>query len=316
MEKGLVIKSTGSWYAVRTDTGEVCMCKIKGNLRIRELDTTNPVAVGDDVFFEFLDSGKGGLSGKTGMIHSVGERKNYIIRRSQNLSRQAHVIASNIDQALLVVTLSRPVTTTTFMDRYLASAEAYRIPVVLVFNKTDLYKEKETSLLQELTALYSKIGYSCISTSVFNNSGMEALKEVMKDKISVINGHSGVGKSSIINVLQPGLRLKTQKISDYHQKGKHTTTHTELFELDFGGFIIDTPGIKAFGMLEMEAWEISHYFREIFRTSVGCQYNNCTHTHEPGCAVKKAVENGEIARSRFISYLGLLETDQKYRSAY
>jgi ribosome biogenesis GTPase len=316
LKKGLVIKSTGSWYIVKDEEGNRYECKIKGNLRIQDIKTTNPVAVGDRVSFDLLNIRS--QSGKTipGLIYSVDERKNYIIRKSQNLSRQAHIIAANIDQAFLVVTISQPVTTTTFIDRYLASAEAYRVPVLLVINKTDLYGEKELPLMNEWTKIYRSLGYPCIPCSVRNGTGLEELAGFMKDKISVFNGHSGVGKSTIINGIQPGLNLRIGSISGFHEKGKHTTTHSELFELHFGGYIIDTPGIKAYGMLEMESWEISHYFREIFRISSGCQYNNCSHTHEPGCAVKAAVESGEIYYSRYISYLGLLEEDHKYRPAY
>ncbi len=316
MYEGIVIKSTGSLFTVKAENGEIFECKIKGNLRIKGIKTTSPVAIGDRVTFEYLRKESLERPISLGLIYAISERKNYIIRRSQNLSKQAHIIAANIDQAFLVATIWFPVTTTTFIDRYLASAEAYRIPVVLVFNKTDLYDSAHLSVLNEYTTLYRKIGYPCIHTSVPQNRGLEELAGMMKGKISVLNGHSGVGKSTLINVLQPGLKLKTSEISDHHEKGKHTTSSSELYELDFGGYIIDTPGIKAFGMLEMEPWEISHYFREIFILSANCQYNNCSHTHEPGCAVKKAVEKGEIAESRFISYLGLLETDQKYRPAY
>ncbi len=316
MKEGIVIKATGSWFTVKAETGEIFECKIKGNLRIKGLKTTSPVAVGDRVTFEHLTRDSLDRPVPLGLIYKVHERKNYIIRRSQNLSKQAHIIAANIDQAFLVATIAYPVTTTTFIDRYLASAEAYRIPVVLVFNKTDLYHDEQRTLLQHYTSIYRKIGYPCIHTSALYNQGLEELTGMMKGKISVLNGHSGVGKSTLINALQPGLELKTNEISDYHEKGKHTTTFSELFELDFGGYLIDTPGIKAFGMLEMESWEISHYFREIFSLSALCQYNNCSHTHEPGCAVKVAVEKGEVAESRFTSYLGLLESDQKYRPAF
>lgn len=307
----MVIKSTGSWYIVKDSTGKKYECKIKGNLRIKGFDTTNPIAVGDYVIFDIPN--KTNVRDNIGLIYSIQERRNYIIRRSQNLSKPAHIIAANIDQAILICTLNFPVTSTTFIDRYLASAEAYRIPAILVFNKTDLYDVAQNDTLKELIRLYSSIGYPCLCTSVVTEQGIPEIKTLLTDKISVFNGLSGVGKSSIINLLQPGLNLKTQQISGYHEKGKHTTTFSELFELDFGGYIIDTPGIKAFGMLEMESWEISHYFREIFIFSSRCQYGNCSHTHEPGCAVKKAVENGEIADSRFISYLGLLEKDEKYR---
>lgn len=313
MKKGLVIKSTGSWFTVESENGELFECKIKGKFRIKDIKSTNPVAVGDHVEFSIQSSSK---EKNVGLINSISERKNYIIRRSQNLSKQSHIIAANIDQAVLVVTLAYPVTTTTFIDRYLASAEAYRIPVLIVFNKTDRLNDEEHFILNTLFDTYTKIGYKCIFTSATSLQGIDNLKEALKHKINVFNGHSGVGKSTLINILEPGLQLKTMDISDIHNTGKHTTTYSTLYKLHFGGYIIDTPGIKAFGMLEMEAWEISHYFPEIFKISARCQYNNCSHTHEPGCAVKSAVENNEIAQSRFISYLGLLETDDKYRPAF
>lgn len=313
MKKGLVIKSTGSWFTVESDNGELFECKIKGKFRIKDIKSTNPVAVGDHV--EFSVQGNSGEK-NVGLITSISERKNYIIRRSQNLSKQSHIIAANIDQAVLVVTLAFPVTTTTFIDRYLASAEAYRIPVLMVFNKTDRINEDDHHLLHSLYETYTKIGYQCISTSATTLLGIDKLKEALKNKINVFNGHSGVGKSTLINILEPGLQLKTMDISDIHNTGKHTTTFSTLYKLNFGGYIIDTPGIKAFGMLEMEAWEISHYFPEIFKISASCQYGNCSHTHEPACAVKAAVEKNEIAQSRYISYLGLLESDDKYRPAF
>lgn len=313
MKKGLVIKSTGSWFTVETENGDLFECKIKGKFRIKGIKSTNPVAVGDHVEIS-IQSTAGEKN--IGLITSISERKNYIIRRSQNLSKQSHIIAANIDQAVLVVTLAYPVTTTTFIDRYLASAEAYRIPVLIVFNKTDRINDEERNLLRSLIDTYTKIGYSCISTSATTLFGIDELKEALKNKINVFNGHSGVGKSTLINILEPGLQLKTSDISDIHNTGKHTTTFSSLYKLNFGGYIIDTPGIKAFGMLEMEAWEISHYFPEIFKISAKCQYNNCSHTHEPECAVKTAVENNEIAQFRYISYLGLLESDDKYRPAY
>jgi len=316
LKKGLVIKSTGSWYTVEDENGETFECKIKGNFRIKGIKNTNPVAVGDRVGFTLQQVSADEKEAKIGLITSITERKNYIIRRSINLSKQAHIIAANIDQAVLVVTLNYPITTTTFIDRYLASAEAYRIPVLIVFNKIDRYDAEQRKKLAELKSLYEGIGYQCLTTSAKKGIGLDDFKIALKDKTNVVNGHSGVGKSTLINILQPGLNLKTKEISDSHQTGKHTTTYSELFKLDFGGYIIDTPGIKAFGMLEMEAWEISHYFVEIFKVSENCQYNNCSHTHEPGCAVKIAVENGEIAKSRFISYLGLLESDDKYRPAF
>ncbi len=316
LRNGLVIKSTGSWYTVETENGETFECKIKGKFRIKGIKNTNPVTVGDHVAFTLQNVSADETKAKIGLITAISERKNYIIRRSINLSKQAHIIAANIDQAVLVVTLEWPVTTTTFIDRYLASAEAYRIPVLLVFNKVDRYSEEQKNKMHELISVYENIGYGCLETSAETGMGLEDLKNALKDKTNVVNGHSGVGKSTLINRLQPGLNLKTKEISDSHKTGKHTTTYSELYKLSFGGHIIDTPGIKAFGMLEMEPWEISHYFVEIFKESENCQYNNCSHTHEPGCAVKAAVENGEIAVSRFISYLGLLEGDEKYRPAF
>lgn len=315
MKEGLVIKTTGSWFTVEDQVGEVYECKIKGNFRIKDIKSTNPLAVGDRVNFLIHENQKkGGI--KTGWITSIKDRKNYIVRRSPNLSKQSHIIAANIDQAVLVATITFPVTTTTFIDRYLASAEAYRIPVLIVFNKTDLYSEEETARLNELISIYSEIGYKCLPVSAKTNTGTEQFKNELKGKTNVINGHSGVGKSTLINVIQPGLNLKTKEISEMHQTGKHTTAYSAMFKLSFGSYIIDTPGIKGFGMLDMEPWEISHYFPEIFRISKNCQYKNCSHTHEPGCAVKEAIDAGKISISRYISYVGLLEGDERYRKPY
>jgi ribosome biogenesis GTPase len=316
LKQGLVIKSTGSWYTVEDENGDTFECKIKGKFRIKGIKNTNPVTVGDRVGFTLQSVSADEKLAQVGLISTISERKNYIIRRSINLSKQAHIIAANIDQAILVATLHFPVTTTTFIDRYLASAEAYRIPVHIVFNKIDRLNDTQNNELNQLIDTYQSIGYRCLTTSAKTGEGLEELKLMLKDKTNVVNGHSGVGKSTLINILEPGLNLKTMEISDIHKTGKHTTTHSELFKLSFGGYIIDTPGIKAFGMLEMEPWEISHYFVEIFKFSKNCQYNNCSHTHEPGCAVKTAVEKGEIARSRFVSYLGLLDGDDKYRPAF
>lgn len=318
MKKGLVIKTTGSWFAVEDEKGEIIHCKMKGNFRIKGIKSTSPVAVGDRVTFStpgehtFREKN----AEKTAWITAIEDRKNYIVRRSPNLSKQAHVIAANIDQAVLIVTIARPVTTTAFIDRYLASAEAYRIPVLLVFNKIDILNEQDIKTLNEFIHLYTNVGYPCLKTSAKMETGIEDLKNALKNKVSVVNGHSGVGKSTLINCLQPGLNLKTSKISEAHKTGKHTTAFTELFKCSFGGYIIDTPGIKGFGMLDMEPWEISHYFPEIFKYSRKCQYHNCSHTHEPGCAVKKAVEEGIIAQSRFRNYLDLLEGNDKYRKPH
>jgi len=309
LKKGVVIKSTGTWYSVKSDDNELLSCKMKGSFRIKDIKSTNPIAVGDRVEFVYIEEDNNNI----GLITSILERKNYIIRKSTNLSKQSHIIASNIDQAFLVVTINYPVTTTSFIDRFLVSAEAYRIPCHLVFNKLDRFSQKQLDHLESLIALYSQIGYLCFKTSVKQNIGIDELALRMKNKTNVFSGHSGVGKSSIINIIQPGLNLKTKEISDSHFSGKHTTTYSEMYDLDFGGYIIDTPGIKGFGMLEMENWEISHYFPEMFRLLDQCQYYNCSHTHEPGCAVKNALAEGLVSESRYNSYLGLLEGDEKYR---
>lgn len=314
MKKGIVIKSTGSWYTVKTEEGNLIESRIKGNLRLKGIRSTNPIAVGDHVeLTEFKeDSLEGGQL--VGLISKIIQRSNYIIRKSPNLSKESHIIAANIDQAFLVVTIQYPETTTTFIDRFLASAEAYRIPCHLIFNKTDLYNEEQATIMNTLIAMYEEIGYQCFKISAKNNTGLDELKAMMTDKTNVFSGHSGVGKSTIINSIQPDMKLKTGIISEAHFSGKHTTTNSEMYELSFGGYIIDTPGIKGFGVLEMEKEEISHYFPEMFRLLDGCQYYNCTHTHEPHCAVKKSVEEGKIALSRYCSYLGLLEGEEKYRN--
>lgn len=313
MNKGIVIKSTGSWYTVQTEEGKKIDCKIKGNFRLKGIKSTNPIAVGDHVEFRINESEELQTI-QTGLITKIVDRKNYIIRKSPNLSKQSHIIASNIDQAFLVITINFPVTTTTFIDRFLVSAEAYRIPCHLIFNKIDRYSPEQSKQMDELIELYESIGYRCLKTSTKTKVGMDTLQSWMEGKTNVFAGHSGVGKSTLINTIEPNLNLKTREISDYHQTGKHTTTFSEMFELGFGGFIIDTPGIKGFGVLDMEKEEISHYFPEMFKLLENCQYYNCTHTHEPACEVKKYVHEGKIAESRYYSYLGLLDNDEKYRN--
>lgn len=314
MKKGIVIKSTGSWYTVKTEEGNLIESRIKGNLRITGIRSTNPIAVGDHV--ELTEKKEDNAIGSQiiGLIHKIIPRTNYIIRKSPNLSKESHIIAANIDQAFLVVTIKFPVTTTTFIDRFLVSAEAYRIPCHLIFNKTDLYTKEQNELMENLIEIYEMAGYQCLKISATQNIGLDQLKNMMQNKTNVFSGHSGVGKSTIINCIQPGINLKTGEISEAHFSGKHTTTNSEMYEFDFGGYIIDTPGIKGFGVLEMEKEEISHYFPEMFRLLNECQYYNCTHTHEPNCAVKKSVEKGLIAESRYFSYLGLLEDEEKYRN--
>jgi ribosome biogenesis GTPase len=307
LKEGLVIKSTGSWYTVKTNDGEIHDCRIKGRFRMEGIRTTNPIAVGDQVDFEEDKESK--------VIVNIHDRKNYIIRKSSNLSKHSQIIASNVDQAFLIVTVNYPLTTTTFIDRFLAAAEAYRIPVRLIFNKIDRYRPNDMDRLNELKAIYEKIGYKCYEISAKNGTHLDIIKDALKDNINLLSGHSGVGKSTLINAIQPGLDLKTGEISEAHSQGKHTTTFSEMFELDFGGYIIDTPGIRGFGTIDMEKEEMSHFFPEIFETSKDCQFNNCSHIHEPKCAVKAAVEAGEISITRYESYLGMVmeDEDSKYR---
>ena len=312
--KGLVIKNTGSWYTVQTDDGQLLDCKVKGNFRLRGIRSTNPVAVGDRVTIQ-TPLPSGGAGG--GFITEIEDRRNYIIRKSINLSKQSHIIAANVDQALLVITVVRPQTNTTFIDRFLASAEAYRVPVVLLFNKTDLLDADELHYQQMLIHLYETIGYECRAISAETGEGIDALLPMLKGKITLLSGNSGVGKSTIINRLVPGVNLRTAEISDAHQMGQHTTTFSEMIPLG-EGWLIDTPGIKGFGTFDMEPEELTSYFREIFRFSKDCRFSNCTHTHEPGCAVLQALEDHYIAQSRYQSYLSMLDDkdEGKYRAAY
>ena len=309
--KGLVIKNTGSWYTVKTDDGTIVDSKIKGNFRLKGIRSTNPVAVGDRV--EIIRNQEG-----TAFINAIEDRRNYIIRKSQNLSKQSHIIAANVDQAFLIVTVNYPQTSTTFIDRFLASAEAYSVPVTLVFNKTDLLGEEERHYQDMMMTLYNTVGYKCVAISAETGEGVEALLPMLHDKITVLSGNSGVGKSTLINRILPDVNLRTAEISDTHNTGMHTTTFSEMLELPQGGYIIDTPGIKGFGTFNMVPEEITSYFKEIFKFSKDCRFNNCTHTHEPGCAVLKAVEDHYIAASRYQSYLSMLndKDENKYREAY
>lgn len=310
--KGLVIKNTGSWVTVRLDDGNTVNCKMRGVLRLKGLRCTNPVAVGDRVQVE--DKG-----GDAPVIGDIEPRRNYIIRRASNLSKEFQIIASNLDQAVLVVTLTNPVTSTTFIDRFLATAEAYQVPAVLAFNKIDLLNTDELKQqLEELKALYISIGYPVVTMSAATGEGADYLREILSGKMSLLSGNSGVGKSSIINLLIPDANVRVGDVSQTHHKGMHTTTFSELLDLPAGGAIIDTPGVKAFGTIDFERAQVAHYFPEIFNISCDCRFNNCTHTHEPGCAVLEAVEKGEIAYSRFVSYMSILDEDpnNKYRKPY
>ena len=310
--KGLVIKNTGSWVTVRLDDGNTVNCKMRGVLRLKGLRCTNPVAVGDRVQVE--DKG-----GDAPVVGDIEPRRNYIIRRSSNLSKEFQIIAANLDQAVLVATLTNPETSTTFIDRFLATAEAYQVPAVLAFNKIDLLDTDEwRSRLDGLRTLYESIGYPVITMSAATGEGADALRAQLAGKMSLLSGNSGVGKSSIINLLVPDAHVRVGDVSHTHHKGMHTTTFSELLDLPGGGAIIDTPGVKAFGTIDFERAEVAHYFPEIFRISDNCRFNNCTHTHEPGCAVLEAVEQGKIAPSRFTSYLSILEEDpnNKYRKPF
>ncbi len=309
--RGLVIRNTGSWYTVLTDDGDMVESKIKGNFRLKGIRSTNPVAVGDRVGLVRNQEG-------TAFINEIEDRRNYIIRKSPNLSKQSHIIAANVDQAVLIVTVNYPVTSTTFIDRFLASAEAYRVPVLLVFNKTDLLDDDERHLQQMMCDLYENIGYTCLQVSAATGQGIDSLQTHIRDKVSVFSGNSGVGKSTLLNLLIPGVCLRTAEISEAHQMGTHTTTFSEMFRLPEGGWAIDTPGIKGFGTFDMEPQEICGYFREIFHFSKDCHFGNCTHTHEPGCAVLQALENHYIAQSRYNSYVSMLndKEESKYREAF
>ena len=294
-----------------TDDGDMVESKIKGNFRLKGIRSTNPVAVGDRVGLVRNQEG-------TAFINEIEDRRNYIIRKSPNLSKQSHIIAANVDQAVLIVTVNYPVTSTTFIDRFLASAEAYRVPVLLVFNKTDLLDDDELRLQQMMCDLYENIGYTCLQVSATTGQGIDGLQTHIRDKVSVFSGNSGVGKSTLLNLLIPGVCLRTAEISEAHQMGTHTTTFSEMFRLPEGGWAIDTPGIKGFGTFDMEPQEICGYFREIFHFSKDCHFGNCTHTHEPGCAVLQALENHYIAQSRYNSYVSMLndKEESKYREAF
>lgn len=312
--EALIIKNTGSWYVARTDDGTEIDCKIKGNFRLKGIRSTNPIAVGDRVNISVNESG-------TAFITDILPRKNYIIRRASNLSKESHILASNLDQALLIVTLSHPTTSLTFIDRFLATAEAYRVPAIIVINKIDLLTEPEDiELLDAVSYLYKSIGYKVVTISAKTGDGIDALRSLLRSKTTLISGNSGVGKTTLINDLIPGLDLRTAAISEVHDTGTHTTTFSEMFQLpgDDGGYLIDTPGVRGFGTIEMDEYEASHFFPEIFKIGADCRFNNCTHTHEPHCAVIKALEDGLIAQSRYTSYLSILEDSNpdKYRKPY
>lgn len=309
--KGLVIRNTGSWYLVKTADDREIECKIKGNFRLKGIRSTNPIAIGDRVEIEINQEG-------TAFIFNIEERQNYIIRKSSNLSKESHIIATNLDQAFLIATISHPKTSTTFIDRFLATAEAYRIPARLIINKIDLYTTEEREYADALCRLYRSIGYDCYPISAQTGENIETIRELLSGKITLLSGNSGVGKSTLINALIPGLILKTGAISTSHHKGMHTTTFSEMFPLPQGGYLIDTPGIKGFGTIDFETDEVAHFFPEIFRESQNCKFNNCSHRHEPDCAVLQAIADHRISESRYASYLSIIDdrTENKYRQAY
>lgn len=303
---GVVIKSTGSWYQVRTAENKIISCRLKGKFRLSGIKHTNPITVGDKVDFEMEPDSANGV------IHAIEDRKNYIIRKANNMSKQTHIIASNLDQSLLIVTLAFPKTSLGFIDRFLVTSEAYHIPAILVFNKSDLFTGPLEEVLQETIQLYQNIGYHCLKTSTQTGEGIAEFKELLKDKVSLLSGHSGVGKSTLLNTIEPGMALKTQEISNYSHKGQHTTTFAEMHALEFGGHIIDTPGIREFGLVDFEDAEVSHYFKEMKPLIGKCKFNNCKHMSEPGCAVVKAVEAGSITQLRYGSYLSILNKEDIY----
>ena len=308
---GTVYKSTGSWYVVKDENGVFFNCRIKGKFRIQGIKSTNPIAVGDLVDFSVDKNG----DEEIGVITTIHERKNYIIRKSVNLSKQTHIIASNIDVVFLLVTINNPTTTTSFIDRFLVTAEAYGIEAILVFNKIDTLDEASLDEQLYLQAIYSEIGYQCLRVSAKEGKGIETLKDLMRNRVSMFSGHSGVGKSTLVNALDSNLNLKTAEISEQHQQGQHTTTFAEMFELNFGAKIIDTPGIRGFGIVDMEQEEIGDYFPEFFALKEQCKFNNCLHKEEPKCAVKEALDNDKIPWSRYQSYLQILEGDEEtYRN--
>lgn len=305
---GTVYKSTGSWYTVKTDLGASYQCRIKGKFRLKGIKSTNPIAVGDHVDFE-LETNNDTV---TGVIHYIHDRTNYIIRKSVNLSKQTHIIACNIDQVFLLVTIDNPPTFTTFIDRFLVTAEAYSVKTVILFNKIDTYSEDTLDEVRYLAHVYRKVGYECIGISAETGKNVDKVKALMIDKVSMFAGHSGVGKSTLINAIEPGLDLKTKAISNQHQQGQHTTTFAEMFDLSFGAKIIDTPGIKGFGVVDMDKEEVGDYFPEFFELKQNCKFNNCLHIEEPNCAVKKALDNDEVAYSRYKSYLQIIEGDEEH----
>ena len=303
---GIVTKSTGSWYSVRTEDGEVHQCRIPGKFRMKGIKSTNPIAVGDVVTFE-LEPKK-----ETGVVKEIHERRNFIVRKSVNLSKQTHIIASNIDIAFLIVTLHNPETTTTFIDRFLATAEAYSIKTILLFNKVDTHDEEMDEYREAFKYIYTSIGYECIDVSATEKINIDLVKALMKDKVSLFAGHSGVGKSTLVNALEPTLDLKTKAISEQHQQGQHTTTFAEMYPLSFGGYIIDTPGIRGFGVVDFDKYQVTDYFPELFALKSDCKFNNCLHLNEPKCAVKEALEEGKISETRYESYLQLLSEDEEH----
>lgn len=306
--QGVVIKSTGSWYSVRIHNGNCFLCRLKGKFRMKGIKSTNPVSVGDQVLFS--------RQGKDFIINDILERKNYIVRKSVNLSKQVHIIAANIDQAFLIVTSAFPKTSVGFIDRFLVTAEAYQIPTVLVFNKIDLHDKSHLESHKEMISLYRQCGYECIEVSAIKNKNIKELMLKMKEKVNLLSGHSGVGKSTLVNAINPNLDLLTKSVSKTHNKGMHTTTFAEMFALDFGGFIIDTPGIKGLGLVDIDPQELSNYFPEMLKIKSQCRFHNCKHINEPSCAVKEALNTGEVNRIRYDSYLSILDDDNNsYREA-